>query len=1192
MILKKLEISGFKSFAKPIVIEFNTPLTAIVGPNGSGKSNIVDALRWVLGEQSARMLRGNKMADIIFSGSKTHKPLNKASVYLHLDNSDRALQVNSNEVVIGRRVNKEGESDYLLNGNICRLKDIKRLLLDTGLGKDLYSIVGQGKIDSIINSKPDKLRELFEEAAGTSSYKVRKQEAEKRLGKTGLNLQRIKDLIKELKNQLRPLKREAEKAKKHENFRKKLEELEVSLLLDKWEKNMAELSSVEINKEFLQEKLEYIQKEFYKLEAEINNNNILIHNKKEKITQMRETLFKLKSYRDELKNKITLYGERENNIIDDIKGIHNWKKNAEKEEHKIKKNIANIEDELNYLKNNRQVLNSKMQEENIEMVQYIKNIKNKKDELSLVQDEILNEKGNINNRKYEIKKLEERINFVGEKKSDLLKEQKESIHQLNIRKKDREKVEKELKSITACKQELATENEKLKVRRENEIKILNKTKDELKTISNKFQHQTLRLNVLREMDDSYDGYYYGVKNALKADNKFPGIKGVVASLIKVKKDYIEAVETALGGKMQNLVVDSDRVAANIIKYLKKNNLGHATFLPVNLIKGKKIIIKNNEIKSISGFIGIAADFVENEDYLQGVVDYLLGNIIIASNIDSAINITRKIASKYTIVTLDGEIIRPGGAMSGGSKNKRNKSLLSRSREKNSLKKSINKLQKDVSIKQKEIRKVEIKNTKLKVQINKNSEKRHNMELDESSINADLKAIRNDIGKLKEKVENNEGKLNTFKQESTELQRRKKKLEDENSQKVPDRKNEKNIINEIKKSINQLEENRKNKAKKITDIKVKIATEGQKIESYIKEKKKLEQEVSDYEYKYSQNSNQMKNKKEKLANLNSKLKDVKIDLSAYKDKIKQIDKDIKNINKLVTIKEEIKINLANKKVDMEENIENIKEQLHKIDLKLSRLQNRCNRSSERLAEAYKIDPEEDNNVNRIKISSYKVAEKKINEFKKTINSIGVVNRGAKKEYEKLKARVDYLISQKKDLIKARNSINKIITEIEDTMGKLFYKSYKDVKKQFGNIFTELFNGGKARLSLSDENDLLNTGVEISAQPPGKKLKKLSLMSGGEKALTAIALVFAFLNVNPSPFYILDEIDAPLDDANVIRFGKFITEYAKFAQFIIITHRKYMMTKAGTIYGVTMQDKGISRLVSLNMTKQGGKIYGYI
>ncbi|MEJ6951020.1 chromosome segregation protein SMC [Natronospora cellulosivora (SeqCode)] len=1180
MFLKKLKINGFKSFANGITIDFSAPLTAIVGPNGSGKSNVVDAIRWAMGEQSAKSLRGSKMSDIIFAGSADHKPLKKASVTLYFDNSNNDLGIDKKTVIIKRSVNIDGQSEYYLNGSSCRLKDIEELLMDTGLGNDTYSIVGQGKIDSILNSKAEKLRELFEEAAGIVKHKTRKNEAERRLNKTRQDLQRVKDLIWELDKQVKPLKKSAEKASKYKRLRNELKVLEVNLLLDRWENNKKDLMVTNKEKQNLLYKLNKAEKDLESIKRNLEEKKDKLRNDEELIERLQETFYQTKIKREQAENNINVLLERD-------KGIRREKSNLELQI----TNISNRKEELKCKENSLIENLNTVKEEEIELLNKIQSIENtvlkqrklineKKNSLLNRRNAILNENMEINDINSAMEKAKEKSRYL-EIEINKMIEKRENVS-LELDKVISE-IEKLEKIKEECQKEFITSNNILISQKEKQEELKNELKDiksKKEKIKEKLNHDSSKLSILQGMEENYQGYFRGVKTILKEKESIPGIIGVVADLINLEKKYELAIETALGAKLQNIVTEDDNVARKAVKFLKKSKGGRATFLPLNMVRAKKAKIDKMDITNMDGYIGLASEVINYDDKLDSVFNSLLGKTIVAKDIDTATEISKKIKSSLKVVTLAGEFINSTGAITGGSQVKNNKGLLARNREIEELLESVKKSKKDVEYEntkenEKEERLEEltlIENNKsaelreLEFKINDLNKDLANFNKDKTRLEVDLKNIENDFTESKKKLaENNEDKL---------------KLEEKLSTINNEFSKEKEQINEKENEIKALEENEEKINKTLTDMRIQLATIREKKSNIISETKELADEIiksDEIKEKTNLEKNELIKKLDDIQIRKKKLEELE---KKFRDQISNLEKEY-NEKQEQFEKEEINLEKFEEKYSNEQSqLSSLKDENHKLDLKINRMEDKNLQISERLSEEYGIDAnlgiEE-----RIEINNYKQITRKIKEFKDSIKALGPVNIAAIEEYEELLSRLNYLKEQEEDLLTARNSIEQIIAELEKKMSELFYQTFVEVKEEFENIFEKLFNGGKAALRLNKPENLLETGVEIEAQPPGKQLKKLSLMSGGERALTAIALVFAFLKVNPSPMYILDEIDAPLDDANVRRFASYLNEYSQYVQFLLITHNKIMMTEAMAIYGITMESKGVSKMVSLRL-----------
>ena len=1183
LFLKKVKIKGFKSFANTINLKFNIPITAIVGPNGSGKSNIVDAVRWVLGEQSAKNLRGSEMADVIFAGSEKLPPASSAEVSLFLDNSSRILDIETDEVKISREVTKDGSSDYLINDSKCRLKDVNELLMDTGLGNNSYSIVSQGKITQIINSKPENLRELFEEAAGISKHKSRKKDAERRLENTNSNLQRIKDLVWELEKQYEKIKKDAKKAREYKKLKSELEEIEINLLLDQHEELATSLDELKEKKDDLETKID-------KKESINNNKKDKLHKKKEKLRDLevsydnkKDEYYRLKTKSDEVKNRVNIIEERKNNL-------QREKAELKEELKQLKTNLSNKKENLTNLREKYKKERTKLDlwaekkdgvEKDYEIrVEYLKKLRS---ELNKYRENLIEENVDINQLRRDFDKLEEKIKYKERVLSDQ-RDQKEQIlkskAQLTTKVENNQNLQtKTVNKINETKESLSEIQSKLTDYQEKYDELENEYED----IQDELYQKKSRKEFIEDLKKDYSGFYKGVKNILKEDERFPEMYGAVAELINVKKKYETAIETTLGNKLQNVVVENDNTAKECIDYLKENNGGRATFLPIKSIKSYGRI-NTKQFASKQGYLGLAIDFVDFNDRFKKVMEFLLGNTIISKDLEAAIDISNIINKKHKLVTLEGDLIYPGGSVSGGSRQNKKNNLLSRDREMNELEEEIAKLNEQVdkivkeglTIKD-EIESLENKRADLKDNYQKLTLKLENLKENEKELTEQLEEVKKEKNNIETKLEKGIDELNTLKDEKNNLS----SLFEKNSQNYDE---EKDIINQKQAKIDKISDEIENLREKLTDVRVNYATQQEKLKSLNKEKSNLEQTIENNKTNQNNKENRIQEIKEELKELADRKVKLLEQKEEFEQKVKQAKIELEEMDKRLKQLRDEHEKLEEEVERLNDELNNKKDKLHEINLAYTRKKDKTESIEERLINEYNFDIIEDEYAQREQVENRKEVEKRVKELRNNISKLGSVNLGAIEEYEELKERLDYLHEQQADLEEAKESIINIIERIEETMMDKFKNSFYQIKEEFEKVFVDLFNGGRAELNLVDEEALLETGVEIIAQPPGKRLKKLTLLSGGERALTAIALVFALLRVNPSPFYILDEIDAPLDDVNVVRFSNFLKEYTDFAQFIVVTHRKHMMTAVDNIYGLTMTDKGVTELVSLNLKEQ--------
>lgn len=1196
MILKEISLHGFKSFARPVTLDFSSPLTAVVGPNGSGKSNIVDAVRWVLGEQSPTTLRGSQMADVIFSGSDSRKAMKEARVSLKIDNSNNILPHDEDEVTITREVDKDGKGSYIINGKNARLKDIEDLLYDTGLNQDAYSIVGQGRVEAILQSRPEKLRQLFEEAAGISRHRNRKEEAEKRLDKTARDLERVNDLINEIERRLGPLEKKAEKAREYKELYNQLKEIEVSYLcqqLGKYDDQEAELNK---RSDKLKTRLHKLQKQ---LETE-----------ESKESKLKEKVADIEAEKDELVDKYYQFKTRVQEIENNLKVMSERRQSLVKEKNRLKAEEDEINAEIEktaghldglsgHLDSGKDKLESyqlkleevcRALENNARRQIYLKarSKENQSKKLMASQSELKEELAELQERKQSyfrqvnrlrqsLNQLDEQLEAISEKEAELERKGSELVDEIN---KHQDKVE-----------ELNSKSETIQVEYDNLKEKENKAQQEYNRTRSRWQ-------ALKKMADKGEGYYRGVRSVWQ-NEKLDGIIGPVAELITTPEKYEQAIATALGSRLQQVVVEDDSTAQKAIEYLKSQQKGRATLLPLNMINGRKINPDRYNLNQQEGYLGLGSDLIEYEARLEEIIKYLLGRTAIFKDLKTATAASKSSSKRFKIVTLEGDIINPGGAMTGGSQRRDTAQLLSRQRQLEELteqgkanRQQLSKIRSQLKNKESELQAINSEKTdhqeeladlreELKVyqtRLNNIEERKSELNTEVDSVNSELKTEERSLETIKAKKQETELKLEKVQNQANQQ---------ENKQADIDR-----ILQETINYENRLQ-------RTYQQFQLELARQEEQIASRRRQLSQQESELLDY--------------KDRLDEINQELERIEAELEKQTDRQQEFqqrkaDTEDKKAEagrkkeeaqqKLDNLKEELDEITDNLKLDRKEEKE-LEDGIHQTQLKKGKLKARQERIIGRLEDKYSLTPEEAARQvaaeNKAAGSNDSAADASgdsdkeevkdpaaaIKKLEKKINALGQVSLGAIEDYKELKERYDHLKSEKEDLYKAKESIEEVIADLEEKMSALFYETYQEVNKHFKEIFTRLFMGGEACLELSEPDDLLNTGVEISASPPGKKLQKLSLLSGGEKAMTAISLVFAFLKVKPSPFYILDEIDAPLDDANIEIFADFIQDFVEDSQFVLVTHRKQMMAAADCIYGVTMAESGISRLVSLNL-----------
>ena len=1184
MFLRSLEIRGFKSFADKTELRFKKGVTAVVGPNGSGKSNVSDSVRWVLGEQSVKNLRGGKMEDVIFAGTQFRKPLGLAQVSLTLDNSDGTLSTEYNEVTVTRRIFRSGETEYLINNQKCRLKDITELFMDTGIGKEGYSIIGQGKIDAILSGKPEDRRALLEEAAGIVKYKSRKEEAEKRLTNTDANLVRIRDIIATYEERLEPLRIEKEKAVKYKALAEDLKIKEVSILVNH---------------------IERVSKEIEGLSKDIEKRQESIDKKRENLKAHKKVLDEIQRKIEDIEKKNKLekeeyYNKKEEstNHLRDIdlfkERVSNFKSLIEKEEIEIKALNANLENLILEKKDLEEKLNEKSKESkdkvfeisNVERLINEINIKIEKieKELNILKNtefEIISRNSNINNA---IESLQKEIKYKNEIQDNLDKSIVTLEGNLAINIGTIEEVKLKLKHvkdvITKLEEEVVLTRKELS----KTHSLLNNQDNKLRALSKKINESEATHTTLENLEKHYEGYNRTVKNLMEHVEKgrVQGIKDikVLGEVFEVEKKYEVAIEIALGGAISNVITINDNDAKNLISYLKNKGLGRATFLPLNIIRGKKLDIPN-EIKKSKGYIGIASDILKYDVKYKGVIDYNLGRTIIAENMDYALNISKIGRHNYKIVTLTGEVINPGGALTGGSIQGKNANLLGRKREIEELSQNILNLKEQYNLEVSKFNDIKVKIKELDEDILNKREEVHSRNIELTVLEGEIKNLINDGDKLSKNIENSkrqkEENNKSINYLLEKLESKKEEL-DKLDARSTERKEKVKLIEE--ELVNNIKE-RDALKEKIISLKVNNATleeslQGQRLQlqSKISEIREKENKI-----KYLENEIKIKNN-----NINSLLENIK----NKENILKEIDQRVLELEDSFREDEIIKVELketyktkesvTNEIIEIirvEENELNKRAiQNAKVESEQEALYNRLNSELNlTLAEAKEL---------AISIENINSIKDDIARLKSKIASLGTVNLSAIVEYDEVCEKYEFMSSQELDLQKAKEELIEVINEMTIQMQEMFKENFKILNENFGETFRELFKGGNAELILGGD-DVLNSNIVINVEPPGKKLQNINLMSGGEKVLSAIALLFAILKMKPTPFCILDEIEAALDDANVYRYAEFLKAFSENIQFIVITHRKGTMEASDVMYGITMEEKGISKVVSVDLSE---------
>ena len=1181
MYLKNIEVYGFKSFAQKINFEFHNGITGIVGPNGSGKSNVGDAVRWVLGEQSAKQLRGGNMQDVIFSGTENRKPLSFASVSITLDNSDHKLPVDYNEVTVTRRLYRSGESEYLINGSGCRLKDIQEMFYDTGIGKEGYSIIGQGQIDKILSGKPEERRELFDEAAGIVKFKRRKATTLKKLDEERQNLVRVTDILSELTKQLGPLEKQSETARIYLAKREELKELDVNLFL------LDHQRTGELLKE-LEEKLEQAQRELNEAQAAYDQTKIEYDRLEQELEDLNHRLDTLK---EEQQQNALLKQQYEGQVQVLEEQISSGKQNSEHYQNRLtalREDLDRRTQEKEKLAEDKLELQSRLKEIRASLskeTEALENIVSNVEECTqAVEDgkneiiEILNSRATTKGKVQRFDAMLEQLNI---RKAEISQRILRLKSEEEVLEKERLNAQKQYDTVTAV---IHSTNEEC-VRLDGEVQKLQeelkKQNSQMEIGQTAYHREASRLESLKNITERYDGYGNSIRRVMEQKNREPGIKGVVADIIHVQKDYEVAIETALGGSIQNIVTDNEQTAKRMIGFLKKNRFGRATFLPLSNISGRGGL-NQRDVLNEPGVVGTANTLVNADKEYSELVMYLLGRVLVVDNIDHAIAIGKKYRHSLRMVTIEGESLSPGGSMTGGAF-KNNSNLLGRRREIEELERSVEILRKELEETQKSI--------------GENRSRRN--------------VLRDTIADFQQKLRQQYVEQNTAKMNLEQL--KEKEDEIQNSYRQIDREQEelRHQAGEIRQDHSSIARELEDSQKDEKELETFIETKQKELEEWKAEETEKTHELEKIRLEESSLEQQNQFLQENLSRLNSEIaafqkesQEITENLVKSREEIHKKEEgiqELKNAAQECLLKEE---QYGSQRVQWQEEKEkrsashktffekrdHLSEKTSLLDKECFRLRSQTEKIEEQresqisyMWEEYEITPNNALQYRKEELTDRQAIKADVTRIKDEIRKLGSVNVNAIEDYKELLERHTFLASQYDDIVKAEETLEGIILELDEGMRKQFTEKFRDIQREFDKAFKELFGGGKGTLELAEDEDILEAGIRIISQPPGKKLQNMMQLSGGEKALTAIALLFAIQNLKPSPFCLLDEIEAALDDSNVGRFASYLQKLTKNTQFIIITHRRGTMNAADRLYGITMQEKGVSTLVSVDLVE---------
>ena len=1179
MYLKSIEVQGFKSFANRLVFEFHNGITGIVGPNGSGKSNIGDAVRWVLGEQSAKQLRGGKMEDVIFAGTELRKPVSYASVAITIDNSDHALPVDFDQVTITRKVFRSGESEYLMNGSACRLRDINELFYDTGIGKEGYSIIGQGQIDRILSGKPEERRELFDEAAGIVKFKRRKAAAQKKLDDESRNLVRVNDILAELEKQVGPLEHQAEKAKEYLKLKEELKKNDVNLFLIESDEFKEELAKVNETFSIADAELKAAKAEFEKSGAEYEANEERLSCLNHTIEENSSIANQAEIDKNRLSSQIELLNEQ-------IKSVLASDEQLNKRLDSIKERLLDSDEEKKRLISERFKLTDRLDEMKAECEEADNIVKSLTESIAELEENVENGKDdvidNLNERGQIKAKLQRNVTLLEQvniRKSELTRKLINCKSEEDTQKQNLDSLKKQLSDV---REDISSINEKLSDREKNQLLIrdtINKYNTDINNLNRIVMGESSRLESLKNITERYDGYGSSIRKVMEQKEKNKGIIGVVADIIKTKKQYETAIETALGGTIQNIVTDNEETAKGLITFLKQNKFGRTTFLPLSAISGRDIKV-DNTLASEKGAIGFANQLIECDSEFYELARYLLGRILVVDNIDNALAIARRHNHSVRIVTLEGDMLSPGGSMSGGAfKNSSN--LLGRRRE-------IEELETSVAGNEKKLKSLEteLSNAREKLSVVRNELEQLKTELQEKQLAENTSSMNLEAAERKQE-ELNRAYTNS-KRESEEIEVSVLQINAE--------------IDACKIALAESERHDKELTDKINSDNAKIEQNKAELAARQAEAEKRHIELANFSQQDTFAEENIKRVLREISRLNEEADEIKDSLGSADDEIREKKENIAKIGETIAAAEAKIAEYAGITAKEREERDKVQEKQRElftrreeISGRINTLDKECLRISSRIE---KIETMRDERIdymwNEYELTLIRAAElrdeslnnsdvlrKSITVLKADIKKLGDVNVNAIEDYKEISERYIFLKTQHDDLITARDTLIKVIDELDTGMRTQFIEKFQEIKVEFDKVFKELFGGGRGTLELEEDVDILEAGIKIISQPPGKKLQNMMQLSGGEKALTAISLLFAIQNLKPSPFCLLDEIEAALDDSNVVRYAKYLHKLTKNTQFIVITHRRGTMAAADRLYGITMQEKGVSTLVSVDL-----------
>ena len=1179
MYLKSIEVQGFKSFANKIKFDFHNGITGIVGPNGSGKSNVADAVRWVLGEQRVKQLRGGSMQDVIFSGTENRKPLSYASVAITLDNSDHQLPVDYEEVTVTRKLYRSGESEYLINGAGCRLKDINEMFYDTGIGKEGYSIIGQGQIDKILSGKPEERRELFDEAAGIVKFKRRKNLSVRKLDEERQNLTRVNDILSELEKQIGPLKRQSEVAREYLKKKEELKTYDINMFLLETERIKDQIrdlnSKYQIASDELEEanvRYEEMKTEYEAIEEEVDSIDFSIEKAKSQLNETTLLKQQLEGQINVLKEQINTvrmndehYDNRLSTIRVEIETRQAQRAELAREQTSVRARLAEVAKSDAQAKEALVDVQSRIASDTAQIEQskaeIIELLNNRASTKAKIQHYATTQE-QITTRKSELGRLILEVSSDAEKQNEVLAAYEEELQQISGR-------------IHAYTEQIGTNEQEIdKLQQE-----LSGKQEQLRIGQTAYHRESSRLESLKNITERYDGYGNSIRRIMSNKDREKGLIGVVADIIKVEKEYEIAVETALGGNIQNIVTDNEETAKRMIAYLKQNKFGRATFLPLTSMHGGGGIRQQEALKE-PGVIGLASTLVQVEDRFMGLAEQLLGRTIVVDNIDHGIRLARKYKQSLRLVTLEGELMNPGGSMTGGAfKNSSN--LLSRRREIEEFEKTVRMLKKEMDDCEQSVNEIKAKRTSCYSAIDEIQQKLRRASVKENTAKMNVEQVQNRQREAKLRCE---GYLKE--QEGLELRLREIldnedsiQMELETSEALEKELN--NRIGELQESLESDKEKETVQLRHSEEVHLAYASLEQQNAFILENITRIQEETEKFEIELKELDINKGNASEEIQEKEDKIQDLRETIENSKELFEEINTEIKSqVAKREELNQKHKAFLG-KREELSRHMSELDKECFRLSSRRESYEEASEKQINYMWDEYELTYNHAMELRNENLTDLSYMKRQIQALKGEIKKLGSVNVNAIDDYKSVSERYEFLKGQHDDLVEAEATLMKIIDELDAAMRKQFEEQFALISKEFDIVFKQLFGGGKGTLELMEDEDILEAGIRIIAQPPGKKLQNMMQLSGGEKALTAISLLFAIQNLKPSPFCLLDEIEAALDDNNVVRFAQYLHKLTRNTQFIVITHRRGTMTSADRLYGITMQEKGVSTLVSVDL-----------